>query len=136
MDNNAFMNSCLFDSVLSDTSFEIRNEVRDILESAVNEVEIKKEMQNILENIVNSIVESKDSSKNVSRGRKRLRFSDNWKQNVRKRAHQSGKSYTNVRGEKVESKKLKGVCTGKCRFECSQNFTNKERKENFDNCWD
>lgn len=62
-------------------------------------------MQNILENIVNSIVESKGSSKNVSRGRKMLRFSDNWKQNVRKRARQSGKSYTNVRGEKVESKK-------------------------------
>jgi hypothetical protein len=30
MDNNIFMNSCLFDSVFSDTSFEIRNEVRDI----------------------------------------------------------------------------------------------------------
>lgn len=73
------MNSCLFDSVLSDTSFEIRNEVRDILESAVNEVEIKNEVQNILENIVNSIIESEGSNKNVSRGRKRLRLSDNWK---------------------------------------------------------
>ena len=92
-------------------------------------------MQNILENIVNSIVESKGSSKNVSRGRKMLRLSDNWKQNVRKRARQSGKSYTNVRGEKVESKKLKGACTGKCRFVCSQNSTNKERKEFFDNFW-
>lgn len=135
IDNNVFMNSCLFDSVLSDTSFEIRNEVRGILESAVNEVEIKNEVQNILENIVNSIVEIEGSNKNVSRGRKRLRFSDNWKQNVRKRARQSGKSYTNVRGEKIESKKWKGVCTGKCRFECSQNFTNKGRKEFFDNFW-
>lgn len=135
IDNNVFMNSCLFDSVLSDTSFEIRNEVRGILESAVNEVEIKNEVQNILENIVNSIVEIEGSNKNVSRGRKRLRFSDNWKQNVRKRARQSCKSYTNVRGEKIESKKWKGVCTGKCRFECSQNFTNKGRKEFFDNFW-
>lgn len=64
-------------------------------------------MQNVLENILNSIVESESSSKNVSKGRKRLRFSDNWKLNVRKWTRQAGKSYTNVRGENVESKKLK-----------------------------
>ena len=86
MDNNVFMNTCLFDIILSDTSFEIRNDVRNILKSAVNEAEIKNEVQNILENIVNSIVESEGSRNNVNRGRNRLRFSDYWKQNVRKRA--------------------------------------------------
>ena len=43
------------------------------------------------------------------RGRKMVRNSDNWKQSIRKRRRQSGKSYVNEKGKTVDKRKITKV---------------------------
>lgn len=70
--------------------------------------------------------------------RKRKRNSDTWKQNIRKKRRQSGKTYTNSKGKNVLAKevKTKKDCANHCRFKCSKNFTEEDRKKIFSKFWD
>lgn len=62
--------------------------------------------------------------------RKRFRNPKSWKANLRKDAHQNGKSYTNRRGKFVESKVVKTVknCSPlTCKYKCQNKISDDER---------
>ena len=78
-----------------------------------------------------------DAEKTVNRSRKRKRQEQNWKNNIRKRLRQSGREYTDVRGNTVRKREIRNKkdCAGKCRFKCIVNVSAKERKNIFDKFW-
>ncbi|CAC5415816.1 unnamed protein product [Mytilus coruscus] len=72
------------------------------------------------------------------RSRKRKKQTELWKQNLRKRRRQSGMEYINTRGNTQRKKEVKiGTkdCNGGCRFKCSKNISETERKAIFKTFW-
>lgn len=65
--------------------------------------------------------------------RKRLRRQEEWKTNIRARLCQSGKEYINVRGKKVDAKKVtnKKDCLNSCKFKCSRKIGETARNSLF-----
>ncbi|XP_033099738.1 uncharacterized protein LOC117103302, partial [Anneissia japonica] len=68
--------------------------------------------------------------------RKRRRDPSSWKCNIRKKLRQSGQEYVNSRGNVQESRsvKTKKDCS-KCKFKCSYNIREADRKKVFDEFW-
>ncbi|CAC5384821.1 unnamed protein product [Mytilus coruscus] len=72
------------------------------------------------------------------RSRKRKKQSELWKQNLRKKRRQSGMEYINTRGNTQRKREVKiGTkdCNGGCRFKCSKNISETERKAIFKTFW-
>ena len=65
--------------------------------------------------------------------RKRKVNTDSWKQNVRKKRRQSGKSYMNSKGNAVPAKaiKTKKDCKNSCKYKCGTIFSDEERERIF-----
>ncbi|XP_022199538.1 uncharacterized protein LOC111056478 [Nilaparvata lugens] len=63
--------------------------------------------------------------------RKKILNPSKWKINVRREAHQSGKEYTNKKGEKVKAKKVKNLknCAVSCKYKCSSKICDQERSD-------
>ena len=61
-----------------------------------------------------------------------------WKQNVRKRLCQSGKSYERTNKKIVPAKKVKNLknCKGDCKFKCHFNINDLERERIFNDFYD
>jgi hypothetical protein len=69
------------------------------------------------------------------RGRKRSRNQTDWKQNVRKRLRQSGKSYVDYKGRNKSAKKVQADCIGLCKFKCTTKISSSDRKKLFESYW-
>ena len=69
------------------------------------------------------------------RGRKRSRNQTDWKQNVRKRLRQSGKSYVDYKGRNKSAKKVQADCIGLCKFKCTTKISSSDRKKIFESYW-
>jgi hypothetical protein len=82
-------------------------------------------------------VDNDEEIKKENRGRKRVKNTYEWTQNVRKRKRQSGVEYTDVRGLTKRARELKTVkdCEGKCKYKCATKLSAKDRKEVFDGFW-
>lgn len=78
-----------------------------------------------------SIVSSNTS---IKRGKKRVRYPNKWKQNVRKTLKNLGKEYSSKTGNQIEAKKMRPPCRN-CKFSCCDNFTTDERQQIFDRYW-
>lgn len=70
----------------------------------------------------------------LTRGRKRSRNTAEWKANKRQRLRQSGKQYTSIRGKLVDERTVKAH-KSKCRFQCSENFSDADRQVIHDDFW-
>src|SRR6218665_2279895 len=71
----------------------------------------------------------------LRRGCKRQRNETDWKQNMRKRLHDSGLSYVSANGKVVEGKRLKMIKCGNCGNNCNESLPLEMRKEIFHNYW-
>ncbi|KAK4885146.1 hypothetical protein RN001_001417 [Aquatica leii] len=67
--------------------------------------------------------------------RKRLRDSESWKKNIRKKRRNLGLAYTSAKGKEVCGREMKEVCFEKCRLKCSTRIFTEERKAIFDYLW-
>ena len=56
---------------------------------------------------------------------------DKWQKNVRKRLRQAGSEYTDTKGKTVEAREMKDIDCNKCRFECSLNTDEDNRRRLF-----
>ena len=72
-----------------------------------------------------------------SRGRKRTKNEERWKQTIRKRRRQSGLEYTSIKGKQMRSRELKTKkdCIGNCRFRCARVFSTTDRESIFKYFW-
>ncbi|XP_076107556.1 uncharacterized protein LOC143075857 [Mytilus galloprovincialis] len=101
----------------------------------------KQNVKNTEEQNENTIEEQNvetNENDETMRGRKRKRQSELWKQNLRKRRRQSGMEYVNTRGKTQRKREVKqGTkdCKGGCRFKCSKNISETERKAIFKTFW-
>ena len=62
--------------------------------------------------------------------RKKLLSPETWKNNIRRKAHQSGKEYVNTKGETVPASQVKPQDCSKCRYKCSGGIDEDEREKN------
>ena len=69
------------------------------------------------------------------RSRKRQHDEQNWKQNIHKRARNSGKEYMTQGNKKVEEQRLKVCRCGKCTNHCNDLLPENKRHELFHNYW-
>ena len=68
--------------------------------------------------------------------RNRQRHPTSWKSSVRKKLRQSGKEYVDSRGKIQKAREIKTTKNcARCRFKCSQNVSELERKSLFDDFW-
>lgn len=67
--------------------------------------------------------------------RKRKANPDKWQKNVRKRLRQAGSEYTDTKGKIVEAREMKDIDCNKCRFECSLNVDEDNRRRIFQEYW-
>ncbi|KAJ8972193.1 hypothetical protein NQ314_000291 [Rhamnusium bicolor] len=67
--------------------------------------------------------------------RKRFKDPQLWERNQRKLYRNLGQEYTNSKGKKVSSRKMKPVCSAKCRLKCFSKITENKRQEMFDYYW-
>ncbi|CAG5044462.1 unnamed protein product [Parnassius apollo] len=70
----------------------------------------------------------------IKRGKKRIRYPNKWKQNIRKTLKNLGKEYSSKTGNQIEAKKMRPSCRN-CKFSCCDNFTTDERQQIFDCYW-
>ena len=69
------------------------------------------------------------------RGRKRQRDPENWQRNIRQKRRNEGLEYVSCRGKVVGARAVKDVDCGKCKFNCSANFSSEVRREIFSVFW-
>ena len=71
------------------------------------------------------------------KGKKRLRKTKTWKTKVAKLLRNSGKAYQSLSKTKnqVPERKLRPPCGGKCRLNCTSNFSDPSRRQLFDSYW-
>lgn len=121
------------DNVNNDKLVDNQNE----LGIEINRVEVELDRLSKNSNAVESDNESEQevNIKESVRGRKRKKNHENWMQTVRKRRRQSGKDYINVKGKKVEGRKIIKSCRGNCRFKCPNHISDSNRKEIFKTFW-
>jgi hypothetical protein len=67
--------------------------------------------------------------------RKRKANPDKRQKNVRKRLRQAGSEYTDTKGKIVEAREMKDIDCNKCRFECSLNTDEDNRRRIFQEYW-
>ena len=67
--------------------------------------------------------------------RKRQSKPDAWKRNVKKQKRQSGCEYVNEKGKTVPARTLKHVNCAKCKFRCSEHFSEEQRTLIFRTYW-
>lgn len=76
-----------------------------------------------------------DNTSESRRGRKRQRDPENWQRNIRRKRRNEGLEYVSCRGKVVGARAVKDVDCGKCKFNCSANFSSKVRLEIFSVFW-
>lgn len=87
--------------------------------------------------VVQSGVNEQEAAKPIvahAATRKRLRKDTAWKRNKRKRARTHGLPYINTVGKHIEGKQpvlQECLCTAKCRWNCSDNFSDADRQRLF-----
>lgn len=89
---------------------------------------VKKEMVNSVTFI--SRVPISDRPKNPDS----LKNYENWKRNKIKLARLKGEGYVTSSGKAIEARKMLAPCEG-CRFKCSENVQEKDRRKAFDIYW-
>ena len=67
--------------------------------------------------------------------RKRKDNPDKWQKNLRKRLRQAGSENTDTKGKTVEAREMKDIDCNKCRFECSLNVDEDNRRRIFQDYW-
>ena len=67
--------------------------------------------------------------------RKRKCTPDIWKRNVRKRNRDAGLEYISQKGKHVNARQVKAVNCSKCRYKCSEKFTEENRQQIFTAYW-
>ncbi|XP_063635068.1 uncharacterized protein LOC134805772 [Cydia splendana] len=83
-----------------------------------------------------NIAENNEPSCNNKGTRKRKAAPESWIRNTAKRLKNNGKSYTSRSNRIVPEKTLKPPCTIKCKRNCTQIFTETQRKIIFENYWE
>ena len=66
--------------------------------------------------------------------RKRKSTPENWKKNIRKRLRLSGQEYKSSTGKIIQEKTMIQPCKS-CRFKCTSNFSEENRKQIFSSFW-
>jgi hypothetical protein len=69
------------------------------------------------------------------RGRKRKRMEHKWKTTQSKRRRNHGKSYVNKHGRIKKARAMKNPCGQRCKFKCSEKFSENEREKIFQTYW-
>ncbi|CAK1586764.1 unnamed protein product [Parnassius mnemosyne] len=77
-----------------------------------------------------NIVQSPNKNK-----KKRVRNEAQWKKNKTKQLKNLGKQYTSRTGKTVPAKAMKPPCSDKCRYLCSNKFSEEQRREIFNMYW-
>lgn len=91
-------------------------------------------MNNELSGDDHGIDEGPSRSPNQNR-KKRKRDVESWIKSKTKRLKNSGQQYTSRTGKIVPAKVMKPPCSDKCKFSCSQKFTEEKRRSIFDMYW-
>lgn len=68
-------------------------------------------------------------------GRKRKLHTERWKQNVRKKALNSGEEHVSAKGKVKVAREMEEPCNLSCRSKCREKITEDERKEIFQDFW-
>ena len=106
------------------------SDINELVNDIVLDEEIEADVQACMNDLLESVIQKADKNKRLTR--KRSIHKDDWERNKRKRAHQAGLEYVNIRGKKVEPKSIqsKKNCNDNCKFKCSETI-NKALQEKF-----
>ncbi|XP_072388219.1 uncharacterized protein [Diabrotica undecimpunctata] len=106
---------------LSDTDSDNQANADHTLEPVTSEQELL---------ITNLLPEKSEQVKTdgVKRGKKRLLNKDQWTRNIRKRLRNTGKEYTNAKGNNVPARSLKPPCNDKCSMKCRDKLSDVNRQ--------
>lgn len=68
-------------------------------------------------------------------GRKRVAQSARWKQNMRKKASNTGKEYVTFKGKVKSARAMEEPCNLSCRYKCRSKLSEEDRQEIFNKFW-
>lgn len=71
----------------------------------------------------------------MTKGRKRLRQPENWKQNKAKKLRNLGKAYINSKNTITKARQLKPPCNDTCKLRCISKINPVQRQSIFDTYW-
>ena len=111
------------------------NSVGDTISPTPDNVRNSESINNTESQSLTSPTISGDGPSQVSRSRKRKRDPSNWKRNIAKRLCNSGEAYVNPHGIHKKARKMKKTCGVKCRYQCTNKFSNNDREKIFHSFW-